>query len=151
MPARERIANYCFALGIVAAIAAYVAAYLTNDGSADKAIMALQRRDQEGIAGQHASPMLKKLQPTLERGDILLTGMDIAIWFPGMRDHVAICVPKNTDCINRAFSQHERVFVLIVRREAEYPSLEPILSPEKRIASSNGYELYGPFDAADKH
>jgi hypothetical protein len=110
---------------------------------------------QEAIMGPHAGPILgKTLRPILNRDDVLLSGVQTVRWYPGMMKIYAFCNAVNNPCIKRAFNEARgRIFVLIQRHELggalEYPLLAPLLTPEKLMGSSGGYELYGPFLPVD--
>ncbi|MEA2882367.1 MAG: hypothetical protein QOH32_1623 [Bradyrhizobium sp.] len=134
-------------LAVLVLVVAFMIQYRVSD---EKAVLT-QLFDQEVIAGYDVAPILKKLQPALERGDVLLTEYGMVRWFPGMMDHVALCGSKDKNCVRKTFSEHARdhVFVLIQRGVLEYPGLKRLLSPEKLMAESNGYAFYGPFDAVD--
>jgi hypothetical protein len=135
------------ALAIFAIVVAFIAQYrISND-----LIASVQLQQQEDIAGYDVGPILKKLQPVLKRDDVLLTEFALVRWFPGMMDLVALCTSTSKICIRNAVSDppRDRVFVLILRGALEYPSLNTLLKPEKRMAESGGFELYGPFSAMD--
>jgi hypothetical protein len=134
-------------LAILAVILAFMTQYRMSD---DKALLA-QLFDQENIAGYDLAPILKKLQPALERDDVLLTENGMVRWFPGMIDHVAVCGSTDKNCIRKTVSKHigNHIFVLIQHGVFEYPRLKGLLKSEKLVGGSNGYEVYGPFDAAE--
>jgi hypothetical protein len=109
----------------------------------------LQAADVQTI---EANAILKQsLQPIKNRGDVLLTELPSVRWAPEMRDAIASCAPSDTPCIKGVFNDpaRGRIFVLIRPGALEYPSLVPLLTPEKRMAASDGFELYGPLYAAD--
>ena len=134
-------------LAISAIIVAFIVQYRLSD---DKAFSA-QLQDQENIAGYDVGPMLKKAATDLKVGDVLLTEFEIARWVPGMMDHFALCGSTDKICIRKAFGApaRDRIFVLIRRGVLEFPSLNALLKPEKLMAESGEFGLYGPFNAGD--
>jgi peptidoglycan/LPS O-acetylase OafA/YrhL len=104
------------------------------------------------VQSVEANEILRQsLQPILNRGDVLLTELPSVRWPPLMRDSMAFCAPSDALCIKDVFNDpaRGRIFVLIKRGVLEYPSMAPLLTPEKRMAASGGFELYGPLYAAD--
>ncbi|MEA2882366.1 MAG: hypothetical protein QOH32_1622 [Bradyrhizobium sp.] len=129
-----------------------IAAALVQGRISDQTIVSMQFHEQEEILGTHAGSILKKtLQPVLHQGDVLVTELGAARWFPGMQDFLEECTSGNKFCIASALGRYEggNTFVLIRRGVLEYPSMVSLLTPEKRMAESGGFELYGPFHAAD--
>jgi hypothetical protein len=109
----------------------------------------LQAADMQTV---EVNAILKQsLQPVRNRGDVLLTQLPSIQWAPEMRDSVASCAPADMPCIKDVFNDPARgyIFVLIRPGVLEYPSLVSLLTPEKRMAESGGFELYGPLRAAD--
>jgi hypothetical protein len=128
------------------------AAAVTQGRISDEAIVSMQFHEQEKVLGPHAGPILRKtLQPILNRGDVLITEFGETRWFPGMEDFFVNCVSSSKKCVASALVKHEggNTFVLIQRGVFEYPSMVSLLTLEKRMAESGGFELYGPFHATD--
>lgn len=136
-------------------ILAVIAALIAQLRISSDEIASTQFHYQETIMGPHAGPMISKtLQPVLNGDDVLLSGIQFARWHPGMKKFYSFCSAVNNPCIKRVFNEARgRIFVLIQRHEAggvfEYPLLDPLLTPEKLMGSSGGYELYGPFLSVD--
>jgi hypothetical protein len=118
----------------------------------DQTVESIQFREQEKIAGPDAGAILQKtLLPIVKPGDVLISEHGVARWFPGMESIFVFCVSVDKSCLVSTFKEHARnsVFVMIQRGALEYPSLNTLLKPEKRMAESGGFELYGPFNAVD--
>ena len=127
-------------------------AFMAQDRVADHAVESLQFHEQENNAGPYAGPILQKtLQPILSRGDVIISEFAVVRWFPGMESHFEFCVSVDTPCLASVFTghAHNNVYVMIHRGALEYPSIAWLLTPEKRMAESGGFELYGPFNAVD--
>jgi peptidoglycan/LPS O-acetylase OafA/YrhL len=126
--------------------------------TADKLMTALENFELYGpfqatdVASIEVNSLLtKSLQPIKNRGDVLLTGLPSVRWSPEMRDSVGFCSPSDTSCIEDVFNDpaRGRIFVLTQRGAPEYLSLALLLTPEKLMAQSGAFELYGPLHAAD--
>jgi hypothetical protein len=134
------------------AVLSIAVAAMAKERISDQAVVSLQLQEQENILGPHAGPLLRKtLQPLLKQGDLLISELGMARWFPGMAEFLQECSSRNTPCIASAFRKDEdvNIFVLMQRGSLEYPTMASLLTPEKRLAESGGFELYGPFHAAD--
>jgi hypothetical protein len=145
-----RAPAYYLPVGIAACSIA--AAFMAQDRISDQVITSVQFREQEKIPGPDAGPIIKKtLQPILNRGDVLISELGTIRWFPGMESHFVYCVSVGKDCLASAFAKHasNNVFVMIQRGALEFPPIAWLLKPEKLMAESGGFELYGPFNAVD--
>jgi hypothetical protein len=139
-------------LPTAAAAFAVAATLMVQDRVSDAEIESQQFHAQENIPGEDVSLIIRKsLQPILNRGDTLLSEFSAARWFPGMVNHYAFCVSVDKPCIERVFNDPKRalIFVLVRPGVLEYPSLVGLLTPDRLMAKSGGYELYGPLHAAD--
>ena len=123
---------------------------MAKDRIEDRTAEALQFQEQQKIAGPHAGPIIQKaLQPILNQGDVLISELEMVRWF--RHDPHCTCVSVDKRCLASVFAEHARnnIFVLIQRGALEYPSMVSLLTPDKRMAESGSFELYGPFHGED--
>jgi hypothetical protein len=139
-------------LPMAVAALAVLSASMVSDRISGGVIASIQFHEQEKIPGPYVGPMLTKvLQPVLNQGDVLLSEYENAKWYPGMIGNFRFCVSSDKLCIRKVFNDpaHGRVFVLVQPGLLEYPPLSALLTADRLMAASGGFELYGPFQAAD--